>query len=150
MKKLLPKTKQEKEILRNPGRNGFFGSKKWIPENKNRQPSPSGPMFSFFNHCRHHKWLLGGVCGVYFGDEKGFHVGFNIKLPWGKVLPSTTVHNHGITDMTTSLSLMSLYSHCWPLFCISKGTCSIYTSWATPLCLGLVQFLQLAAKEHKR
>jgi hypothetical protein len=25
----------------------------------------------------------------------------------------------------------------------------MYTSWATPLCLGKVQFLQLAAKEHK-
>ncbi len=25
-----------------------------------------------------------------------------------------------------------------------------YTSWATPLCLGSVQFLRLAAKEHKR
>ena len=30
----------------------------------------------------------------------------------------------------------------------SKGTRSIYTSWATPLCLGLVQFLRLATKEH--
>ncbi len=25
--------------------------------------------------------LGGGVYGVCFGDEKGFHVGFNIKLP---------------------------------------------------------------------
>jgi len=25
---------------------------------------------------------LGGGCGVCFGDEKGFHVGFNIQLPW--------------------------------------------------------------------
>ena len=24
---------------------------------------------------------LGGGCGVCFGDEKGFHVGFNIQLP---------------------------------------------------------------------
>ena len=24
---------------------------------------------------------LGGGCGVCFGDEKGFHVGINIKLP---------------------------------------------------------------------
>ena len=24
---------------------------------------------------------LGGGCSVCFGDEKGFHVGFNIKLP---------------------------------------------------------------------
>jgi hypothetical protein len=26
----------------------------------------------------------------------------------------------------------------------------MYTSWATPLCLGKVQFLRLAAKEQKR
>jgi hypothetical protein len=45
---------------------------------------------------------------------------------------------------------MSFYSHCQPPFGTSKGTPSIYTSWATPLCLGKVQFLQLAAKEHKR
>ena len=44
---------------------------------------------------------------------------------------------------------MSLFSHCWPPFFTSNGTQSIYTSWATPLCLGLVQFLRLAAKEHK-
>ena len=24
---------------------------------------------------------LGGGCGVCFGDEKGFHIGFNIKIP---------------------------------------------------------------------
>ncbi len=24
---------------------------------------------------------LGGGCSVYFGNEKGFHVGFNIELP---------------------------------------------------------------------
>jgi hypothetical protein len=38
-------------------------------------------IFDVFDHCRCHKWLLGGVCGVCFGDEKGFHVGFNIELP---------------------------------------------------------------------
>jgi len=27
-----------------------------------------------------HKWLF-GACGVCFGDEKGFNVGFNSKLP---------------------------------------------------------------------
>ena len=92
----------------------------------------------------------GVFVGCVFGDEKGFHVGFNIKLAYGNVLPSTTAHNHGISDMTTSWSLMSLYSHHRPPFRLSKGTLSIYTSWATPLCLGKVQFLQLAAKEHKR
>jgi hypothetical protein len=51
--------------------------------------------------------------------------------------------------MTTSWSLMLLYSHCRPPFGASKGMRSIYTSWATPLCLGLVQFLRLVAKEHK-
>jgi hypothetical protein len=45
---------------------------------------------------------------------------------------------------------MLLYSHRQPPFGTSKGTRSIYTSWATPLCLGKVQFLRLAAKEHKR
>ena len=44
---------------------------------------------------------------------------------------------------------MLLYSHCWPPLGTSKGTRSIYTSWATPLCLGSVQFLRLVAKEHK-
>ncbi len=83
-------------------------------------------IFDVFDHCRCHKWLLGGVCGVCFGNEKGFNVGFNIELPSGKVLPSTAVHNHGISDMTTSWSLMSLYSHRWPPFRISKGTRSIY------------------------
>ena len=37
-----------------------------------------------------------------------------------------------------------------PPFGTSKGTRSMYISWATPLCLGKVQFLRLAAKEHKR
>jgi len=59
---------------------------------------------------------LGGGCGVCFGDEIGFHIGFNIKLPWGKLLPSTTVHTHGISDMMTSWTLMSSYSHCRPPF----------------------------------
>ena len=36
--------------------------------------------------------------------------------------------NNGISNMTTSLTLMSLYSHCQPLFGPSKGTCSIHTS----------------------
>ena len=45
---------------------------------------------------------------------------------------------------------MSLYTHRQPPFGISKGTHSIYTSWATPLRLDKVQFLRLAAKEHKR
>ena len=45
---------------------------------------------------------------------------------------------------------MSLYSHRQPPFGTSKGTRSIYTSWATPLCLGKVQFLRLVTKEHKR
>ncbi len=31
----------------------------------------------------------------------------------------------------------------------SKVKRSIDTSWVMPLCLGLVQFLQLVAKEHK-
>ena len=44
---------------------------------------------------------------------------------------------------------MSSYSHCRPPFGTSKGTRPIYTSWVTPLCLGSVQFLRLAAKEHK-
>ena len=44
---------------------------------------------------------------------------------------------------------MSSYSHCRPPFGTSKGTRSIYSSWVTPLCLGSVQFLRLAAKEHK-
>jgi hypothetical protein len=35
-----PEKKGKKEILRNPGRNRFWGSKKRIPENRNRQPSP--------------------------------------------------------------------------------------------------------------
>jgi hypothetical protein len=65
------------------------------------------------------------------------------------LFPSTTARNHGILDMTTSWSLMSSYLHCRPPFGTSKGTRSIYTSWATPLCLGLVHFLRLAAKEHK-
>ena len=82
-------------------------------------------IFDVFDHCRCHKWQLGGVCGVCFGDEKGFHVGFNIKLSWGKILPSTTAHNHGISDMTTSWTLMLLYSHRRPLFGTSKGTRSI-------------------------
>ena len=44
---------------------------------------------------------------------------------------------------------MSSYLHFWHPFGTSKGTRSIYTSWVTPLCLGSVQFLRLAAKEHK-
>ena len=32
-------------------------------------------IFNVTNGC------LGGVCGVCFGDEKGFNVGFNSKLP---------------------------------------------------------------------
>ena len=51
--------------------------------------------------------------------------------------------------MTTSLRLMVSHSHCRPPFGQFKGTGSIYASWVMPLCLGLVQFLQLAAKEHK-
>jgi hypothetical protein len=39
VKKFLQKKLEKKEILRNPGRNGFWGSKKRIPENRNRQPS---------------------------------------------------------------------------------------------------------------
>ena len=35
------------------------------------------------------------------------------------------------------------------LYGTSKGTRSIHISWVTSLCLGLVQFLRLAAKEHK-
>ncbi len=37
-------------------------------------------IFDDFDHCRCHKWLLGGVCGVCFGDEKGFNGGSDIKL----------------------------------------------------------------------
>jgi hypothetical protein len=92
---------------------------------------------------------LGGGWSVCFGNEKGLNVGFNIILPPGKVLPSTTAHNHGISNMMTSLTLMLSYSHCPSRYVTSKGPCSIHISWATPLCLGLVQFLQLAAKEHK-
>jgi hypothetical protein len=44
---------------------------------------------------------------------------------------------------------MLSYSHRWPPFGTSKFTRSIHTSWSMPLCLGLIQFLQLAAKEHK-
>jgi hypothetical protein len=44
---------------------------------------------------------------------------------------------------------MSLYSHCQPPFGTSKGTRSIHTSWLTPLCLGLIQFLQSTVNEHK-
>ena len=49
----------KKETLRNPGRNGFWGSKKWIPENRNRQPLAffrHGPSFLYM--CMHvpHHW----------------------------------------------------------------------------------------------
>ena len=37
-------------------------------------------LWGVFNHRRCHKWLF-GACGVCFGDEKGFNVGFNSKLP---------------------------------------------------------------------
>jgi hypothetical protein len=50
--------------------------------------------------------------------------------------------------MTKSLTLMVSHSCCRPLFGKFKGTRSIYASWVMPLCLGLVQFLQLTAK-HK-
>jgi hypothetical protein len=36
--KFLRKKTENKEILRNPGTNRFLGSKKQIPENRNRQP----------------------------------------------------------------------------------------------------------------
>jgi hypothetical protein len=58
------------------------------------------------------------------------------------------VINHGISNMTKSLTLMVSHSRCRPPFGKFKGTRSIYTSWVMPLCLGLVQFLQLNAK-HK-
>ena len=99
-------------------------------------------IFDVFDLRRCHKLWLGVCCGVCFCDEKGFHVGFNIKLPQAK-------HKHGISDMTTSWTLMSSYSYHRPPFGTSNGTSSIYTSWPMPLCLGLVQFLRLAAKEHK-
>jgi hypothetical protein len=51
--------------------------------------------------------------------------------------------------MMTSWTLMLLYSHCQPPFGTSKGTRSIHTSWSTLLCLGLIQFLQSTANEHK-
>ena len=58
--------------------------------------------------------------------KKEFCVGINIWLPQGKVLPSTTAHNHGISDMTTSWSLMLLDSPRRPPLGTSKGTRSIH------------------------
>jgi hypothetical protein len=87
------------------------------------------------------------VVGCCFGNKKRFHIRFNIQLLLGQVLPSMTMHNHVTSDMTTSWTLMSLYTHPLPPFGTSKGT-SIYTSWVMLLCLGLVQFLQLAVMEH--
>jgi hypothetical protein len=37
-----------------------------------------------------------------------------------------------------------------PVWHIQGHSLSMFTSWAMPLCLGKVQFLRLAAKEHKR
>ncbi len=38
-------------------------------------------LWGVFDHRQCHKCgCLGGVCGVCFGDEKGFKVGFNSKL----------------------------------------------------------------------
>ena len=37
-----------------------------------------------------------------------------------------------------------------PVWHIHGHSLHIYTSWVTPLCLGKVQFLRLAAKKHKR
>ena len=38
-------------------------------------------LLDVFYHCGCHKWWLGGGCGLCFGDEKGFNIGFNTKLP---------------------------------------------------------------------
>ena len=56
----------------------------------------------------------------------------------------------GVEVVDGILKVGTLYSHRQPPFGTSKGTRSMFTSWATPLCLGKVQFLRLAAKEHKR
>jgi len=37
-------------------------------------------LWGVLDHRRHTQVCLGGVGGVCFGDEKGFHVGFNIQL----------------------------------------------------------------------